>query len=84
MARILVDALVGIDADLAGERELDGPPRRQPVAEQVAGEQLAQPDLHRLVQPVLRHVENEEAAGDVEEDESLLSEGSQVLCARAS
>ncbi len=51
MARILVHALVGIDADLTGIPEHHQPPRRQPLLDQVA-RQFARLQLDHLVRPV--------------------------------
>ena len=77
--RVLVDALVGIDADLAGEAQQVGAPGREPLVEQVVGQPFAQPDLGHLLQPGLRHDQDEQAAGDDREDQELGREGGDVL-----
>ena len=64
MPGILVDALVGIDPDLAGMGQEIGALRRQPAVEQIVGEPLAQPDLEHLLQPGLRHDQHQQAADD--------------------
>ena len=66
-----MDALVGIDADLAGEAQQVGALGRQPLVEQVVGQPFAQPDLDHLLQPGLGDDQHEQAAGDDHEDQEL-------------
>ena len=74
-----MDALVGIDADLAGEAQQVGPLGDHPLVEQIAGQPFAQPDLQHLLQPGLGHDEDDQGAGDSQEDEELDPELSQQL-----
>jgi hypothetical protein len=53
-----VDALVRVDAHLAGIEQAKGASRLEPLIEQVAHESLAQLDLGLLVEPGLHHVQN--------------------------
>ena len=74
-----MDALVRIDADLAGKAQQVGPLWNHPLVEQIVGQPFAQPDLHHLLQPGLRHHEHEQRAGDGREDEELDPELPQEL-----
>jgi hypothetical protein len=55
MSGILVHPLVGIGPDLAGLGEEIGALRCQPAVEQIVSEPLPQADLEHLLQPGLRH-----------------------------
>ena len=77
--RVLVDALVRIDPDLAGEAQQVGALGREPLVEQVVGQPFPQPDLDHFLQPGLGHDQHEQAAGDDQEDEELGHEGRHVL-----
>ena len=48
MARILVHALIGVDADRAGIRQPKGASRRHPVLHEVVRQTFAQLELQRL------------------------------------
>ena len=71
MLRVLVDALVRIDADRAGEAQHVGALGREPLVEQVVGQPFAQPDLEHFLQPGLGDDQHEQAAGDHRENEEL-------------
>ena len=79
MLRVLLDALVGIDADLAGEAQQVGALGREPLVEQVVGQPFAQADVGHLPQPGLGDDQHEQAAGDHHEDQELGREGRDVL-----
>jgi hypothetical protein len=77
--RVLLDTLVGIDPDLAGEAQHVGALGREPLVEQVVGQPLAQPNVGHLPQPGLGNDQHEQAAGDHHEDQELGREGREVL-----
>jgi hypothetical protein len=79
MLRVLVDALVGIDPDLAGEAQHVGPLGREPLVEQLVRQPFAQPDLGHLLQPGLGHDQHEQAAGDERKDDELGQERRHLL-----
>jgi hypothetical protein len=64
MARILVHALVGIDAHRAGVGEPKSAARHQPALHEVVHQPFAQLQLQCLDQPALPHVEREQRARD--------------------
>ena len=68
------DALIGVGAHLAGIDEVKGAPRLKPLVEQVAHEPFAQLDLGHLVEPGLRHVQDQKPAGNHAEDHELVEE----------
>ena len=78
MARILMQALVGIDADGAGIGEPEGAPRPHPFADQVERQPLAQLQPEHLVEPGLGDIEHQQPAGDFGEDQQLMQEGRQI------
>ena len=80
---VLGDALVGIDADLAGEAQQVGALGREPLVEQIVRQPFAQPDRDHLLQPGLGHDQHEQAAGDDQEDQKLGGEGRHVPSARS-
>ncbi len=63
--------------------EVKGAPRLEPLVEQVAHEPFAQLDLGRLVEPSLRHVQDQKPAGNNAEDHELVEELRVNPCARA-
>ena len=71
VARILMDALVGIDADLSSLRQEEHAPRREPFGEEVARERLAHLHPQHLVEPGLSDVEHEQRARDLAEHDEL-------------
>ena len=81
--RVLVDALIRIDPDLAGEAQHVGALGREPLVEQVVGQPFAQPDVDHLPQPGLGDDQHEQAAGDHHEDEELGHEGRARASARS-
>ena len=79
MQGVLRDALVGIDADLAGEAQQIGALGREPLVEQIMRQPFAQPDRDHLLQPGLGHDQHEQPTGDDQEYEKLGGEGRHVL-----
>ena len=79
MPGVLLHALIGIGADLAGEGDEVGPLWRKPFVEQVVRKPLPQPDLDHLAQPGLRNHQHQKAADDDHEDEKLKAERRDVL-----
>ncbi len=79
MPGILMDALVRVSADLSCISETKSPPRLKPLVEQVAHQSLAKLDLYRLVEPRLRHVQNQEPTGNEAENHELFEEVPQIL-----
>ena len=78
MVRILVQALVGIDADGAGIGQPECAPRPHPFADQVARQPFAQSEMQRLADPGLRDIEHQQPAGDLGEHHQLMHERRQV------
>ena len=78
MPRILVDALVGVDPDLAGLGQEIGALRRQPAVEQIVRQPFPQPDLEHLPQPGLSHDQDQQRRDDQSEHQKLSAEGRQV------
>ena len=76
---VLMDALVGVFADLAGLRQADGAQRREPLGREVFDEPLAQDELRLQVEPRLRDVEDEQNARQFGEDAELDDERGNVL-----
>ncbi len=76
---VLLDALIGIDADRSRAGDEKGAPWRQPLRDQVAGQPLAQSQLHRQAQPLLGDVEGEQRAGDEHIEEKLPAKAGDVL-----
>ncbi len=71
MPGVLMNALIRIGAHLPGINQAKSAPRLQPLVEQVPHEQFAELDLRRLVEPGLRHVQDQKAAGDEAEAHEL-------------
>ena len=78
MRRILVQALVRIDAEDAGGREPERPARIEPLAEQVARQPVAHADRQDLVHPGLPDIEQQQDAGDDGEDPELMQEAGEI------
>jgi hypothetical protein len=68
---VLLDALIGIDADLAREAQQVDAFAYQPPVEQVMRQPFAQPDVHHRPQPGLAHDQHQQSAGDHGEDHEL-------------
>ena len=79
MLRVLVDALIRIVPDLAGEAQHIGALGCEPLVEQVVGEPLPQLDVGHLPQPGLGDDQHEQATGDDQEYQELVREGRHVL-----
>ena len=61
MPGVLVDALIGIDADLAGAGETKGAPRLQPLVHEIVDEALPQLELGHLIEPALSDIEDQQS-----------------------
>ena len=68
---VLLDALVGIDADLAGKAQHVDAFADQPLVEKVVGQPFAQPDVDHRLQPGLADHQHQQTAGDHGEDHEL-------------
>jgi hypothetical protein len=79
MAGVLVDALVRVGADLAGTDQTKGAPGFKPLVQQIAHKAFAQPDLGRLVEPGLSHVEDQKPAGNHAKGSELDEKAPEVL-----
>ena len=79
MPGVLVQPLVGVDAELARLLQLQRAARPHPLVEQVAHQPLAQLDVQIAVQPALRDVEHQQRAGDPAEHHELVQEVGHVL-----
>jgi hypothetical protein len=79
LARVLLDALIGIDAEFAGHPETIGATRRQPPVEQVLGQPAAKPNLQHFLQPGLADHQAEQHGDDRQEDQELLAERAEIL-----
>lgn len=66
-----MDALVRVSAHFAGIDQMKGAPGLEPLVEEGAHESLAQLHFGRLVEPRLRHVQNQKAAGKTGENREL-------------
>ena len=64
MARILVHALVGIDADGAFTGQARGAAGLQPLAYQIEHQAFAQFQFQHFGQPALPHIQHQQAEGD--------------------
>ena len=76
---VLVQALVGVDAELARLLQPQRAAGPHPLVEQVAHQPLAQLDVQIAVQPALRDVEHQQRAGDLAEHHELVQEVGHVL-----
>src|SRR3546814_4994620 len=79
LAGILLDALVRVDADLAGEAEAISTAGHKPLVEQAVGHPLPQTDPQHLLHPGLPDDERQKAADDGEEQQELVAKGREVL-----
>ncbi len=68
---ILLDALIGINADLTREAQHVDAFEDQPLVEEVMGQPLAQPDVDHRLQPGLADDQHQQSAGDRGEDHEL-------------
>ena len=71
MLGVLLDALIGIDADLAREAQQVDAFAYQPLVEQVMRQPFAQPYVHHRAQPGLADDQHQQSAGDHREDHEL-------------
>ena len=68
---VLLDALIGIDADLAREAQQVNAFADQPLVEQVMRQPFAQPDVNHLPQPGLADDQHQQTARDHSKDYEL-------------
>ena len=80
-ARILLNALIRVDADFAGEWKKEGALGLQPLVEKVQGGRLAKPDLHALVQPRLQDAQAKENAYDGQEHADFVEKHGKIALA---
>ncbi|MCY1249799.1 hypothetical protein D9M72_633700 [compost metagenome] len=78
MTRILLQSLIGINANFASLRKTERSPRLQPFADQVTRQPFSQLQLEHLVQPGLRHIQKKDRSGDSKKDQKLMKEGTQI------
>ena len=74
MRRVLLHALVRIDADGTGMGKAEGPVRPHPFLDQVRRQRLAQAQPYALVEPLLADIKDEQPAGDRREHHQLMQE----------
>ena len=79
LPRVVVNALVGVDADFAHTRDTEAAMRFQPLKKQVPRQPFAQFQLGHLSQPSLSDVENQQCAGDIGKNQKLLANPGEVL-----
>src|SRR3546814_10241196 len=76
---ILLDALVRIDADLAGEPEAISAPGYKPLVEQVVGQPFPETHLQHLLDPGLADDHRQQPRDDGKEDQELVAESPNIL-----
>ena len=74
MTRVLVNALVGIDANLSRLRQQEHASRRKPLGEEIARKGLAHLHAQHLVEPGLSDVQHEQRARDLSKHAELRKE----------
>ena len=78
LSRILMDALIWIDAYRSRIGKPERTARHEPIFEQAADQALAQPHLQRFRQPALQHIEDEKKSRDDEEYAELEEKIAQI------
>ncbi len=79
MAGVLVDALVGVAAHLPSIGQMKGALRFEPLVEKVEHQAFAKSDFGHLVEPGLRHVQDQKPTGNHTEDHKLPKEPAQFF-----
>ena len=79
MLGVSLEALVGVGAERARIRQAEGALWLKPLVQEIVHETLAQGYLGALVEPPLRHVEDQQYARDFAEDPKLGQKTSHVL-----
>ena len=74
MTGVLLNALIGIDPDLARAGKQEGASWRKPLRKEIARQPGAQCQAKHLVEPCLGDVQHEQRAGDDGEDAELMQE----------
>ncbi len=78
MACILMQTLIGIDADFASIGQTKCPARYKPLPDQIARQSLTHFELEHLVKPGLRYIEYKQTARNPEENHQLVEESLQI------
>ncbi len=71
VARVFMNALVGVDADLSGLRQEEDASRRQPFGDEIAREGRAHLHAQHLVEPCLGDVQREQRPRDLRKHAEL-------------
>src|ERR1700751_3120607 len=79
MPGVFVDTLIRVLPNFARLRKTKGSLGLKPLIENIVYQPLPQLNLGRLVEPRLRHIKNQKAAGYPTEDRELDQESTQVL-----
>ena len=78
MARILVHALVRVDADGSRVRQPECALRLHPVVDEALHQAFPELELQGFVEPALRDIQDQQAAGDQEKNAELIEEFAQI------
>jgi hypothetical protein len=70
-----LQALVWIFAHRARIRKTESPPGRKPLVQEIVYQAFAQDDLGPLIEPGLRHIEDQQDTGQHSKNADLLNEG---------
>ncbi len=79
MLSVGLEALVGVGAEGARIRKAERALGLQPLVQEIVHQALAQDDLGALIEPHLRHVEDEQYARNLAKHPKLGEEASHVL-----
>ena len=79
MLGVGLEALIGVGAERARIRQAERALGLEPLVQEIVHQALAQDDLGALVEPHLRHVEDQQYARDLAEDAKLRQEAGHVL-----
>ena len=79
MLCVRLEALVRICAHRARIRKAESPPGRKPVVQEIVHQAFARHHLGHLIEPGLRHVEDQQDTGQLGEHAELLDEGGHIL-----
>jgi hypothetical protein len=79
MLSVGLEALVGVGPEGARIRQAERALRLEPLVQEIVHQALAQNDLGALIEPHLRHVEDQQYARDLAEDPKLGEEARHVL-----
>src|SRR5262249_47794152 len=79
MTGILMDALIGVYADIAGAGEAKRAPRHEPLIEEIARQSLAQFQLAQFSKPGLGDIQGQQRAGNHRKDYELIQKLPKIL-----